>query len=168
MVFALAESSFEKGVLWAGTDDGLVHITRDGGVVEQHHPLDLGSSGLPSVASSCRPTTRATAYIAAYVYKLDDYRPYVFKTNDYGQTWQSITNGLPDNDFPRVIWEDPARRGLLYLGTETGLYAVSFDDGANWQTFQLNLPVTPRMTCSSRTTTQSRRPTAARSGSSTT
>ncbi|MFN8474522.1 MAG: glycosyl hydrolase, partial [Anaerolineae bacterium] len=88
------------------------------------------------------PHDPATAYIAAYRYKLDDYRPYVYKTNDYGQTWQSITNGLPDNDFPRVIREDPARRGLLYLGTETGLY-VSFDDGANWQPFQLNLPVAP-------------------------
>ncbi len=142
IVFALAESPHEKGVLWAGTDDGLVHITRDDGAWWTNiTPRDLPEwstiSGL-----ELSPHDPATAYIAAYRYKLDDYRPYVFKTNDYGQTWQSITGGLPDNDFPRVIREDPVRRGLLYLGTETGLY-VSFDDGANWQRFQLNLPVTP-------------------------
>ncbi len=142
IVFALAESPHQKGLLWAGTDDGLVYISRDeGGNWTNITPPDLPEwatiSGL-----ELSPHDPATAYIAAYRYKLDDYRPYVYKTNDYGQTWQSITNGLPDNDFPRVIREDPARQGLLYLGTETGLY-VSFDDGANWQRFQLNLPVTP-------------------------
>ncbi|MFN8481467.1 MAG: glycosyl hydrolase [Anaerolineae bacterium] len=142
LVFALAESSHAPGVLWAGTDDGLVHITRDGGAWWSNiTPPDLPEwstiSGL-----ELSPHDPATAYIAAYRYKLDDYRPYVYKTNDYGQTWQSITNGLPDDDFPRVIREDPTRRGLLYLGTETGLY-VSFDDGANWQRFQMNLPVAP-------------------------
>ena len=80
--------------------------------------------------------------MAAAAYKLDDYRPYLFKTNDYGETWTQINNGIPDNDFTRVIREDPARRGLLYAGTETGIY-VSFDDGDNWQSLQLNLPVAP-------------------------
>ena len=84
----------------------------------------------------------ATAYVAATRYKLDDLKPYLLKTSDYGETWELITNGLPEDDFTRTIREDPKRQGLLYAGTETGLY-ISFDDGANWDTFQLNLPVCP-------------------------
>jgi hypothetical protein len=88
------------------------------------------------------PHDPATAYMAATRYKLDDVQPYLYKTNDYGQTWQRITAGIPEHDFTRVIREDPARRGLLYAGTETGLY-VSFDDGGSWQPLRLNLPVVP-------------------------
>ena len=128
-IFAFDESKVEKGVLWAGSDDGLVHVSRDNGenVAERNasRPARMvaGQHHRPVA-----PRREHTAYVAAAAYKLDDYRPYLFKTNDYGETWTQITNGIPDNDFTRVIREDPARRGLLYAGTETGIY-VSFDDG---------------------------------------
>ena len=141
-IFAFDESKVEKGVLWAGSDDGLVHVSRDNG----ENWRNVTPPGLPewSLVSIIEPSPHdgASAYVAATAYKLDDYRPYLFKTNDYGETWTQITNGIPDNDFTRVIREDPARRGLLYAGTETGIY-VSFDDGDNWQSLQLNLPVAP-------------------------
>src|ERR671933_1902592 len=88
------------------------------------------------------PLDKGTAYVAATMYKSDDFRPYLYKTNDYGKTWKKITNGIPDSAFTRVIREDPNKKGLLYAGTETGMY-VSFDDGARWQSLQLNLPVVP-------------------------
>ena len=141
-IFAFDESKVEEGVLWAGSDDGLVHVSRDNG----ENWRNVTPPGLPewSLVSIIDPSPHdaATAYVAAAAYKLDDYRPYLFKTNDYGETWTQITNGIPDNDFTRVIREDPSRRGLLYAGTETGIY-VSFDDGDNWQSLQLNLPVVP-------------------------
>ncbi len=141
-VFAFAESPHEPGVFWAGSDDGLMHISRDGA----RSWTAITPPELPewTLISMIEPSLYdpATAYVAATRYKLDDYHPYLYKTNDYGQTWQTITNGIPENDFTRVIREDPSRRGLLYVGTETGLY-ISFDDGAVWQRFQLNLPVAP-------------------------
>src|SRR5262249_35218435 len=88
------------------------------------------------------PFDAGTAYVAATMYKYDDYKPYLYQTSDYGKTWKKITNGIPDGAFTRVIREDPNKRGLLYAGTETGIY-ISFDDGANWQSMQFNLPVTP-------------------------
>ncbi len=88
------------------------------------------------------PFDAGTAYVAATMYKCDDNKPYLYKTSDYGKTWKKITNGIPDGAFTRVIREDPNKRGLLYAGTETGMY-VSFDDGANWQSMQFNLPVVP-------------------------
>ena len=88
------------------------------------------------------PHDAGTAYVAATMYKSDDFRPYLYKTSDYGKTWKKIVNGIPANAFTRVIREDPNRKGLLVAGTEIGLY-ISFDDGENWQPFQLNLPVTP-------------------------
>ncbi|MEI7769358.1 MAG: glycosyl hydrolase, partial [Chloroflexales bacterium] len=139
-VFALAESPHEPGVLWAGSDDGLMHITRDGGGSWQPiTPPNLP----PFTMISCiepSPFDPATAYVAATRYKLDDYKPYLFKTSDYGASWQRIDSGIPASDFTRVIRCDPERRGLLYAGTETGLY-LSPDDGASWQRFQRNLPV---------------------------
>ncbi|HEX6290157.1 MAG TPA: hypothetical protein VFZ66_13265 [Herpetosiphonaceae bacterium] len=141
-VFALAESPHEPGVLWAGSDDGLLHISRDGGQRwERITPPEMPERALISCIEPS-PYDKATAYIAATRYKLDDYRPYLYKTSDYGQTWQAIVGGLPENDFTRVIRADPVRPGLLYAGTETGLY-ISFDDGGTWQRFQLNLPVAP-------------------------
>ena len=141
-IFAFDESKVERGVLWAGSDDGLVHVSRDnGGTWKNVTPPGLPGWSLVSIIDPS-PHDAATAYVAAAAYKLDDYRPYLFKTNDYGETWTQITNGIPDNDFTRVVREDPARRGLLYAGTETGIY-VSFDDGGNWQSLQLNLPVVP-------------------------
>ncbi len=141
-VFALAESSLQPGLLWAGSDDGLVHVSRDGGQTWANvTPRGL----LDWTMISCiepSPYDAATAYVAGTRYKLDDYRPYLYKTTDYGQTWQRIDDGIPSHDFTRVIRADPVRRGLLFAGTETGLY-ISFDDGASWQRFQLNLPVCP-------------------------
>ncbi len=141
-IFALAESPLTPGVLWAGSDDGLVHLTRDGGM----HWDDVTPRGLPewiqinSIEAS--PHGAGTAYVAATMYKFDDFKPYLYKTADYGKTWTKIVGGIPDRCFTRVVREDPVRRGLLYAGTEFGLF-VSFDDGAKWEPFQRNLPVVP-------------------------
>ncbi|HVX30310.1 MAG TPA: glycosyl hydrolase, partial [Nitrolancea sp.] len=141
-IFAFDESKVQQGVLWAGSDDGLVHVSRDGGGSWQNvTPPDLPEWALISIIEPS-PHDAATAYVAATRYKSDDFAPYLYKTNDFGATWTKIVNGIPADDFTRVVREDPARRGLLYAGTETGLY-VSFDDGANWQRFQGNLPVVP-------------------------
>ena len=141
-IFAFVESPHEKGVFWAGSDDGLVHISRDGGESwDRITPEGLPEWTLISMIEAS-PHDPATAYIAATRYKLDDNRPLLYKTNDYGQTWKEISDGIPEHDYTRVIREDPSRRGLLYVGTETGVY-VSFDDGDSWQPLQLNLPTTP-------------------------
>ncbi len=146
-IFALAESPVTKGVIWTGSDDGLVHVTRDGHAAKPNwENVAKNIPGLPewiqinSIEAS--PHDAATAYFAATLYKADDFRPYLYKTGDYGKTWKKITTGIPDNAFTRVIREDPNRRGLLYAGTETGAY-VSFNDAESWQSLQLNLPVTP-------------------------
>ncbi|MBA3943270.1 MAG: glycosyl hydrolase [Herpetosiphonaceae bacterium] len=141
-VFAFAESPHTAGVLWAGSDDGLVHLSRNGGADWSNiTPSDLPIDSLISCIE-LSPHDPSTAYLAATRYKLDDYRPYLYKTTDDGQHWQRIDNGIAAYDFTRVIRADPQRRGLLYAGTETGLY-ISFDDGEAWQRFQLNLPVAP-------------------------
>ena len=141
-IFAFAESPLERGVFWAGTDDGLVHISRNNGDTwENVTPEDLPEWAMIRVieASTHDP---GTAYVAATRYKLDDNRPYLYKTDDYGRTWRKISDGIPQNDFTRVIREDPARRGLLYAGTESGVY-FTLDDGASWHSLQSNLPVVP-------------------------
>lgn len=141
-VFAFVESPHEKGVFWAGSDDGLVHISRDGGKTWHNvTPKGLQEGTLVSVIE-VSPHDPATAYLAATRYKLDDPRPMLYKTNDYGASWQDISGGIPVHDYTRVVREDPARRGLLYAGTETGVY-VSFDDGGSWQPLQANLPHAP-------------------------
>ncbi len=141
-IFAFVESPREQGVFWAGSDDGLVHISRDGCKTwENVTPKGLPEWALISVIEPS-PHDPATAYVAAMRYKLDDYAPYLFKTNDYGKTWTRITKGIGDDDFTRVVREDPARRGLLYAGTETGVY-VSFDDGGQWHPSPGTLPVVP-------------------------
>jgi hypothetical protein len=141
-IFTVMESPVEKGTIWAGSDDGLVHVTRDGGKTWQN----VTPKGLPEWVQinsiDASSFDAGTAFVAATMYKLDDFKPYLYKTSDYGKTWKKITSGIPDNAFTRVIREDPNRRGLLFAGTETGLY-VSFDDGENWQSLQLNLPVVP-------------------------
>ncbi|MGB5663984.1 VPS10 domain-containing protein [Eudoraea sp.] len=138
----LVESPNEKGVLWAGSDDGLIHITKDGGENwENVTPPGLAEGIINSIEVS--PHDDATAYVAVMRYKFMDLKPYVFKTTDYGKTWSKIVTGITDeHTFVRVVREDPKRKGLLYAGTETGLY-ISFNDGLNWQPFQLNLPVVP-------------------------
>ena len=141
-IFALAESRLEKGTIWAGSDDGLVHVTRDDGKTWQ----DVTPRGLPEWSQinsiEASPHEKGAAYLAATRYKLDDFQPLLYKTTDYGKTWMAIARGIPDSAFTRVVREDPARRGLLYAGTETGLF-VSLDDGATWRPFQRNLPATP-------------------------
>ncbi|MGZ3663878.1 MAG: VPS10 domain-containing protein, partial [Ktedonobacterales bacterium] len=141
-VFAFAESPRQRGVFWAGSDDGLIHVSRDGGASWQNvTPPDLPVWALISIIEPS-PHDPATAYVAANRYKLDDFHPSLYKTNDYGATWTKNTDGIADNDFTRAIREDPERRGLLFAGTETGVH-VSFDDGAHWQPLKLNLPVVP-------------------------
>jgi len=141
-IFAFAESPLERGLFWAGSDDGLIHISRDGGETWQNvTPKELPEWALISIIEPS-PHDPATAYVAATRYKLDDFQPYLFKTHDYGQTWTKIVTGIDAHDFTRVIREDPVRQGLLYAGTETGIH-VSFDDGEHWQSLQLNLPVVP-------------------------
>ena len=141
-IFTLMESPVQKGVIWAGSDDGLVHVTRDGGKKwDNVTPKDL-PEWIQINSLDASPHDAGTAYVAATMYKSDDFRPYLYKTTDYGKTWKKITNGIPADAFTRVIREDPFRRGLLYAGTETGIY-VSFDDGENWRSLQLNLPVVP-------------------------
>ena len=141
-VFSFLESPHEKGVFWAGSDDGLVHVSRDGGANWQDvTPPDLEEwTRVDMIEVS--PHDPATAYLAGTRYKFDDNRPFLFKTTDYGATWQSITSNLPQDDFTRCIREDPGRQGLLFVGTELGIY-VSFDYGGTWQSLRGNLPVVP-------------------------
>jgi len=141
-VFSLAESVYDPDTLWVGSDDGLIHLTRDGGKSWQNiTPKQMPRWGLISMidVSTFQP---GRAFVAMTRYKSDDLKPYIYKTDDYGATWRKITNGIPDNTFVRVVREDPERKGLLYAGTETGVF-VSFDDGVHWQSLQLNLPVVP-------------------------
>ncbi len=141
-IFAAAESHLEAGVLWTGSDDGLVHLSRDSGANwENVTPPDLPEWAQIN-SLEVHPTEPGGLYIAATRYKLDDFRPYLFRTTDYGKTWAMINEGISSSHFTRVVRADPGREGLLYAGTENGMY-VSFDDGAKWQTFQLNLPIVP-------------------------
>ncbi|MFN8522865.1 MAG: glycosyl hydrolase [Chloroflexota bacterium] len=141
-IFAFVESPHERGVLWAGSDDGLVHLSRDDGNTWSNvtPPTLEAWSTVCTIEPS--PHDPGTVYLAAIRYKLGDDRPYLYKTTDYGATWMSITRGIAEDDFTRVIRADPARRGLLYAGGERRVYA-SFDDGASWQPIQGNLPLTP-------------------------
>jgi len=141
-VFTIAESPVEKDVLWAGTDDGLVQLTRDGG----RNWANVTPKGMPewSLVSliDASPHDAGAAYVALDCHKLDDLKPYIYRTADFGKTWTKITNGIPDGAYVHAVREDPAQKGLLYAGTETGVF-VSWDNGANWQPLQLNLPTTP-------------------------
>jgi hypothetical protein len=142
VVFALAPSPVDGKVIWAGSDDGLVHVTRDGGQNwTKVTPPDLPEFARISLIKAS-PHNPGTAYVAANRYQRADRAPYVYRTADYGATWTKIVTGVRPDDFARVIEEDPKRKGLLFLGTETGIY-VSFDDGNVWQPFSLDLPVTP-------------------------
>jgi photosystem II stability/assembly factor-like uncharacterized protein len=140
-IFAFAESPHDANTLWAGTDDGLVHVTRDGGANwSEVTPRGAGRGLINSIEVS--PHDPAVAYVVAMKYKEGDNRPYVFKTSNYGRSWDNITDGLPEEHFARVVREDPQRANLLFAGMERGLY-VSFDGGDEWQAFQTNLPVVP-------------------------
>ena len=141
-IFAFAESPIQEGLFWAGSDDGMVHISRDGATTWQN----VTPKGFPdfTLVSIIEPSSHepGTAYLAANRYKLDDLKPYLFKTTDYGSNWTLIVNGINADDFTRVIREDPIRPGLLYAGTETGLH-VSFNDGESWRKWKANFPVVP-------------------------
>ncbi|HEX9704547.1 MAG TPA: glycosyl hydrolase, partial [Gemmatimonadales bacterium] len=141
VIFAVAPSPHDSNTVWAGTDDGLVHVTRDGGKSWSNvTPRDLPEALVSIIEPS--PHDPATAYVAATRYKWDDFRPYLYKTTDYGRSWRRVVAGIPEGHFVRVIRADPARRGLLYAAGEFGVY-VSFDDGGSWQSLRLNLPVVP-------------------------
>jgi photosystem II stability/assembly factor-like uncharacterized protein len=144
-IYAVEESPLTPGVIWVGANDGPVHITRDGGATwTEITPNDLPPGGRVQTIEPS-PHRPGSAYIAVYRYLLDDWQPYIYRTDDYGASWARLTsgaNGVPADYPTRVVREDPDREGLLYAGTEFGMF-ISFDDGAHWQPFQLDLPVTP-------------------------
>ncbi|MEM9674957.1 MAG: hypothetical protein AAF992_20355 [Bacteroidota bacterium] len=144
-IYAIRESTVEAGVIWTGANDGPVYVTRDGGEEWMNvTPEDLAGGGRVETVEPS-PHQGGKAYFAAYRYLLGDFKPYIYKTNDYGQSWELLTdgtNGIPVDVPTRVIREDPEKEGLLYAGTDNGVY-ISFDDGKQWQSFQQNLPVTP-------------------------
>ncbi|MAQ76853.1 MAG: glycosyl hydrolase [Aquimarina sp.] len=141
-IFAAAESPLKEGLLWTGSDDGLVHVSRDGG----NSWDNVTPKGMPEwmMINSIEPShfEEGTCYIAGTKYKSGDFAPYLYKTTDYGKSWTKITEGIADEHFTRVLREDPKKKGLLYAGTEIGMY-ISFNDGKNWKPFQLNLPIVP-------------------------
>ena len=141
-VFSIAPSPLAKGLIWAGTDDGLIQITRDEGKNWTNvTPKDLPEWSRVSLIEAS-PHDAGTAYVAVDRHQNDDLAPYIYKTTDYGATWSRITTGIPNGVFVRAVREDPKKKGLLYAGTERGVY-VSFDDGAHWRSLQINLPITP-------------------------
>jgi len=144
-LYAIAESPLEKGVIWTGANDGPVHVTRDNGKTWSNvTPKDLPPGGRVQYIEPS-PRRKGSAYFAAYRWLLGDYEPYIYRTDDYGRTWKRLTdgkNGIPTDWPTRVVREDPDREGLLYAGTEFGMF-ISFDNGGHWQSFQLNLPNVP-------------------------
>ncbi|MDO6470902.1 glycosyl hydrolase [Maribacter sp. 1_MG-2023] len=141
-IFTANESPLKEGILWVGSDDGLIHVSKDSGATWNN----VTPANMPewNMINSIEPSNfdEGTCYVAATRYKLGDFQPYLYKTTDYGKTWTKITNGIPSEHFTRVVREDPKKKGLLYAGTETGMY-VSFNDGASWSPFQMNLPIVP-------------------------
>ena len=141
-IFAAAISYHEEGVMWTGSDDGLIYITKDGGANWQN----VTPAGMPEWmminSIDIDPFNKGGVYVAGTKYKSGDYKPYLYHTTDYGASWTKITSGIPSDQFTRVVRADPKQKGLLYAGTESGMF-VSFDDGTSWQTFQQNLPIVP-------------------------
>lgn len=141
-IFAVAESPYEEDLIWTGSDDGLVYVTKDGG----QNWTNVTPKKMPEwMMINCievDPFNKGGAYIVGTKYKSGDYKPYIYKTEDYGKSWKLITQGIDGEDFTRALRADPKRKGLLYAGTERGVY-ISFDDGRNWKKFQLNLPIVP-------------------------
>jgi photosystem II stability/assembly factor-like uncharacterized protein len=141
-IFAAAESPLNAGELWVGSDDGLIHLSKDAG----KNWNNITPKGMPEWAQiNSIETSRydaATCYVAVTRYKLGDFTPYLYKTTDYGKSWKKITDGIPSEHFTRVVREDDQVQGMLYAGTETGLY-ISTNDGKSWKSFQMNLPIVP-------------------------
>jgi photosystem II stability/assembly factor-like uncharacterized protein len=141
-IFTIAESPLTKGLIWVGTDDGLIQLTQDEGKSWNNiTPKDLPEWSRISLIEAS-PFEAGTAYVAVDRHQFDDLHPYIYKTTDYGKTWTKLGQGIPDTAFVRAVREDPKKRGLLYAGTESGVF-VSFNDGANWRPLKLNLPTTP-------------------------
>ena len=141
-IFTATESSLEKDVLWTGSDDGLVHVSRNGGKNwENVTPKDMPKFMMWNAVET-DPFRKGTAFLVGTRYKLDDFTPYIYKTEDYGKSWKLITSGISPMHFTRALRADQKRQGLLYAGTEYGMY-ISYDDGASWKPFQLNLPIVP-------------------------
>lgn len=141
-IFTATESFVEKDLLWTGSDDGLIHVSRDGGKHWENVTPKNAPAWMMWNCVEVDPFKKGAAYFVGTRYKLDDYSPYIYKTEDYGKTWKLITNGIPKMHFTRALRADRKRPGLLYAGTEYGMY-ISFDDGNTWKPFQLNLPVVP-------------------------
>jgi len=140
-IYSIRESPVQKGIIWVGANDGPVHVTKDGGKNWENVTPDMPKGGRVDAVEPS-PHKAGKAYVSILRYQLGDWQPYIFKTEDYGESWTKITNGIPI-DFPvRVVREDPDKEGLLYAGTEYGMF-ISIDEGRNWKSFQLNLPVTP-------------------------
>lgn len=141
-IFAANESPLKEGLMWVGSDDGLIHVTRDGGGSWEN----VTPPGMPEwmMINSIEPSyfEEGTCYVAGTRYKLGDFTPYLYKTTNYGKTWTKMTTGIEKEHFTRVVRQDPVRKGILYAGTETGMY-ISFNDGRSWEPFQLNLPIVP-------------------------
>jgi len=141
-IFAIAESPREKGLIWAGADDGMIHVTRDGG----RNWTDVTPREMPEWSKisqiDASPHDPGTAWVAVDRHANDDLKPYIYATSDYGRTWKLLVDGIPEGSFVRAVREDPQRRGLLFAGTETGVF-VSYNAGAKWESLQLNLPTTP-------------------------
>ena len=141
-IFVIAESPTTKDEIWTGSDDGLLHVTTDGGKTWKNVTPPMSPKYNMMNSIDVNPFLVGGAYVVASSYKFSDYAPYIYKTADYGKSWTVITNGIPKEEFVRVVRADPKRKGLLYAGTEKGMW-VSFDDGASWSKFQLNLPPVP-------------------------
>jgi photosystem II stability/assembly factor-like uncharacterized protein len=141
-VFTIAESPVTAGVIWAGSDDGLIHVTRDNGKTWKNvTPASMPEWSRISIIDASH-FSAGTAYVAANHYQMNDLKPYIYRTSDYGASWQLVVDGIPSNEFVRVVREDPVRKGLLYAGTEKGVW-VSFNNGTSWQTLRRNLPIVP-------------------------
>lgn len=141
-IFVITESPYTENEIWTGSDDGLVYLTKDGGKTWENVTPPMAPKNNMMNSIDVNPFVKGGAYVVGTSYKFGDNTPYIYKTEDYGKTWKLITHGIPDEEFVRVVRADPKRKGLLYAGTEKGMW-VSFDDGASWSAFQLNLPPVP-------------------------
>ncbi len=141
-IFTATESAVEKDLLWTGSDDGLIHVSKDGGKNWENVTPPAAGKWMMWNCVETDPFVKGKAYFVGTKYKSDDFAPYIFKTEDYGKTWVKITNGIGASHFTRAMRADKKVKGLLYAGTEYGMY-ISYDDGASWKSFQLNLPMVP-------------------------
>jgi photosystem II stability/assembly factor-like uncharacterized protein len=141
-IFAATESSYEPGLIYTGSDDGLLHVTRNNGETWNNITPKKMPEWMMINCIEVDPFTKGGAYIVGTKYKSGDYKPYIYKTENYGKSWELLVNGIGNEDFTRALRADPKRKGLLYAGTERGMY-ISFDDGKNWESMQLNLPIVP-------------------------